>query len=639
MPNEKFDARLEHVPLKPGVYLMKDAAGSVIYVGKAKALRRRLRSYFGPRGPVGNAKVRAMVERVADFDFVICENELEALVLEANFIKSHRPFFNILLRDDRDYPYLRITMQEAYPRVMKAYRIGPDRAQGAEYYGPFLAGDLHHALRVIHELFPLKTCKREFPRDIGKERPCLNYHIHRCVGPCTGEVSEEAYRAVMREVCDFLEGRYSGIVLNIKRRMEEAAQGLRFEEAAGWRDRLQRLERLLERQVAVTEQKEDCDALALARGEGLACVVRLVLREGKVVSGTTHFMDDKGEADEELLSAFIGQYYGAERLPGRLLLPFTPAGELADFLSALCKISSPKRGEKSRLIDMARNTAREALLRKQVLSGKSELARSEGLRLLGQLCGCGEQGFQRIEAYDISNLAEDDKACGMVVFEGGRPKNSAYRRFRIKTVAGQDDYASMREALARRLARSEDGRFAAALPQLILLDGGAQHVAVIAGLLAELGLSVPLAGMVKDARHRTRGLALPGGELLELAQWAKAEGRGAQPDAGAPRRLEAHEAALVLRLLARIQDEAHRFAGRYSRKLGQKRNLRYRLEAIPGIGPKRRDALLKAFGSLRRIAAATSEELCAAVPALGARQAEAVYAHFHGAEQGTEERP
>lgn len=260
---------------------MKDAEGSVIYVGKANRLRQRLSSYFGPGGPQGGVKVKAMVARVTSFDFVICENELEALVLESNLIKSYHPFYNILLRDDRDYPYLRITLHEQYPRILKAYRIGPDKAEGAKYFGPFLAGDLYYALRTIHELFPLKTCRRVFPRDIGKERPCLNYYIHRCIGPCLGDVSEQDYRAVMLQVIDFLEGRYSAIVSGIKGKMSAASEALRFEEAAEWRDKLQRLERLLARQTAVTGYKEDSDALGLARAQGLCCVVRLALRGEK----------------------------------------------------------------------------------------------------------------------------------------------------------------------------------------------------------------------------------------------------------------------------------------------------------------------------------------------------------------------
>lgn len=617
---------------------MKDSEGSVIYVGKANKLRQRLHSYFGASGPQGGTKVRAMVEHVASFDFVICENELEAFILEANLIKSYKPFFNIMLRDDRDYPYLRITLHEQYPRILKAYRVGPDKAEGAKYYGPFLAGDLYYALRTIHELFPLKTCRRVFPRDIGKERPCLNYYIHRCIGPCLGDVSEADYRAVMLEVCDYLEGRYSGIAAGIKEKMERAALALRFEEAAEWRDKLQRLEKLLARQVAVTGYKKDTDALGLARSQGLCCVVRLALRNGKISESTTHFLDDQGEEISELILAFITQYYSKENAPKVLLLPIDLDKASKGHISALlgeAEVTKPQRGTKTKIMDMAQNTAREALQRKHIISGSSETVRTEGLRLLSALTGRADNLARRIEAFDVANYGESDKACSMIVFTDGKADKSAYRLFKIKAVEGQDDYASMAEALRRRLARLGDESFGPS-PQLILVDGGSQHVAMAKAVLEEAGLDIPLAGMVKDERHRSRGLALPGGELIELAELAYPKKSGVREreasvmvaENGEAFALNNDEARLVLNLIARVQDEAHRVAGNYTKKLSKKRQLRYKLEDIPGVGPKKRQALMAAFPSLKVIAESSVEELLAAVPSLGQKTAEAIHTHF-----------
>lgn len=626
---------------------MKDAEGSVIYVGKANRLRQRLSSYFGPGGPQGGVKVKAMVARVTSFDFVICENELEALVLESNLIKSYHPFYNILLRDDRDYPYLRITLHEQYPRILKAYRIGPDKAEGAKYFGPFLAGDLYYALRTIHELFPLKTCRRVFPRDIGKERPCLNYYIHRCIGPCLGDVSEQDYRAVMLQVIDFLEGRYSAIVSGIKGKMSAASEALRFEEAAEWRDKLQRLERLLARQTAVTGYKEDSDALGLARAQGLCCVVRLALRGGKITESTTHFMNENGEDESELLLAFIAQYYSADNAPRALLLPIALDEESAATATQLLtlgarvgsgpttKISTPQRGAKTQILEMARNTAREALQRKHIISGSSETVRTEGLRLLSSLVGLDALSARRIEAFDVANYGETDKACSMIVFVDGKADKNLYRLFKIKRVEGQDDYASMREALSRRVARLGEEAFGA-VPQLILVDGGPQHVSMAQAVLDEAAVNVALAGMVKDERHRTRGLALVSGEIIELAEIAypgknalhTAEAQSETAENEEAFGLNKDEARLVLNLLTRIQDEAHRVAGGYTKKLSKKRQLRYKLEDIAGVGPQKRKALMAAFPSVKAISESSPETLLEKVPSLGEKTARAIVEHF-----------
>lgn len=674
--HEPFDARLDLVPTSPGVYLMKDTEGSVIYVGKAINLRSRLTSYFTPN-PKGTLKVMMMIEKIRDFDFLVCRNELEALVLESNLIKQYQPFYNILLKDDHDYPYIKVTMNELYPRVLKAYRIGPDQKEGALYFGPYLNGDVNRAIQTLHELFPMKTCRREFPRDVGKERPCLNYYIHRCIGPCLGDVSAEDYRVVMQEVVDFLAGRYTGIIGEMKTQMQAASEALEFEKAARIRDRIQSLEVLSRQQTAVSAQRYDADALGIARSPVEICILKLEVRDGKISGTSTFFFDTGTDDDAEILTAFMSQYYPqAAMIPRQILLGTGLEAEsqetlertLGELAGRRVSIHLPERGDKKQVLDLAMKNAEETLKRRRLLVGSSQEAIDEGLRLIGELTGCKEAPA-RIEAYDISNLGADDKACSMIVFTHGKASKRDYRQFKIKQVEGQDDYASLTEAIGRRLDRLGDEKFGRR-PDLILVDGGLQHVAVIGRLLGERGLQIPLAGMVKDGRHRTRGLALASGEIVELGRAAGIADSGPPSDrrndiprlqagseTGIPgqhadsydesvARLEVDISALdreqvmrILRLLAAIQNEAHRFAGRYQQKLANKRQTKFKLETIPGIGPARRKALLLAMGSIKRISEASEAELLEQVPGLGQKQARAVFLHFHpeADEQVTEE--
>lgn len=655
---EPFDARLDLVPTSPGVYLMKDAAGSVIYVGKAINLRNRLRSYFTPN-PKGSLKVIMMIEHIHDFQYLVVKNELEALVLESNMIKRYQPFYNILLKDDHDYPYIKVTMNEAYPRVLKAYRIGPDQKEGALYFGPYLNGDVNRAIRTLHDIFPMKTCRREFPRDVGKERPCLNFFIHKCIGPCRGDVSVDEYRAVMQEVVDFLDGRYSTIINEMTEEMNRASEELAFEKAARMRDRIRSLEALSLQQTAVSTQDFDADALGIDRSPAEICILKLEVRGGKITGTSTYFFDAGSESDSELITAFMNQYYPtAASIPPQILLGDAPEAEdqaalemlLTDLADRKVEIHVPKRGDKRQIQELAKRNAEETLRRRRLLVGSSQEAIDEGLRLLGEFTGCADSPA-RIEAFDIANMGADDKASSMIVFTHGKASSKDYRHFKIKRVVGQDDYASLTEAIGRRLDRLGDEKFGKR-PDLILVDGGLQHVAVISRLLAERKLNIPLAGMVKDQRHRSRGLALPSGEIVELARAVGIADSGpsltderpvAEFDESIPRleidlaALEREQILRVLRLITAIQNEAHRFAGRYQQKLGQKRQTKFKLETIPGIGPARRKALLTAMGSIKKISEASAEELLEKVPGLGAKQAENIVRHFNPDSEQTDQ--
>lgn len=629
-----LNARLDIVPAAPGVYLMKDAGGCVIYVGKAVSLQSRLRSYFGPN-PRGNAKVMAMISHVREYEYIVCTSEMEALILENNLIKRYSPRYNILLRDDREYPYIRVTMNEEYPRILKAFHIGSDRASGARYYGPYLGGDLYHALRALRDIFPAKTCHRVLPRDIGKERPCLNYHIGRCVGPCRGDVPVAAYREVAENICRFLEGRYTGLIRDMEEAMREASERMEFEKATVIRDRIRALQSLMNRQSAVSGDESDRDVVGIARNGGEACIRKLEVRSGRIIGSSAFFFEDRGEEDGELVAAFMAQHYpDTPMIPPEILLPaeIPEADGMEEYLRGLrggrCRVRVPQRGEARRLLDMAGENAAQALRRRTLLVGKTQSAMDAALDRLGELTGA-ERRPARIEAYDVSNTGTQDKAASMVVFIDGKPVKRLYRLFRIATVEGQDDYASMREILDRRLAKAGDEAFGQ-MPDLILVDGGGGHMSIALDSVARAGAGIRVAGMVKDWRHRTRGLALPDGRVVELAPDAAGEeGEGSSERDGMER-----EAALgLLRLVTAIQDEAHRFAGNYNKKLMAKRHTRFSLEGIPGIGPARRKALIRAFGGLKGVEAASLDDLAAA-EGMTRPAAEAVFKHFRDKEGG-----
>ncbi len=621
----EFRAQLELVPEEPGVYLMRDVSGSVLYVGKANSLRQRLRNYFTPK-PAVDRRIASMIAKIASYDTILCGNELEALILEANLIKQYQPPYNILMRDDKEYPYIRVTLQEDFPRVMKAFRVGPDVEEGARYYGPWLAGDINRALKVLEAVFPLRTCSRDLPREIGKERPCLNHHIGRCLAPCAGAISREDYRAMVDEVISFLDGRTDELIRRFQEEMKEAAEALDFERAARLRGRWQALTRLREEQRVVDQGGGDRDVLALARNGNEAAISKMEVRGGRVTGYVHVFAQDRGGDDGDYLASFIrDQYRAGSQVPREILLPAPLSDQ--DLIGELLRrrrggavdLLRPQRGARKALVEMARHNADQALARRALARGSDPQAIEITLQYLGELTGTAGAPV-RIEAYDISHFGGGDRSGSMVVFRHGRPQRSAYRHFTIKGFEGIDDYQSMKEVLERRLARLADPGFGSR-PDLILLDGGRGHVSKCLALADDFGL--PLAGMVKDDRHRTRGLVLRTGEILELAS-------GAIPGNQLTQETEEERARRLglLHLLASIQDEAHRFAFRHNEQRRHKGAKRYKLETIPGVGPARRKALLGAFESTKKISQASLDEL-RAVPGIPHSVAEAVYRHFH----------
>lgn len=627
-----FSKELELVPEEPGVYLMRDADGSVLYVGKANSLRQRLRNYFTPR-PAVDRRIAAMIAKIASYDTILCANELEALVLEATLIKRYQPPYNILMRDDKEYPYIRVTLQEAFPRVMKAFRIGNDAEEGARYYGPWLAGDINRALKVLEAVFPLRTCSRDLPREIGRERPCLNHHIGRCLAPCAGQISQEQYRAVVDEVIQFLEGRTDDLIRRFQEEMKEAADALDFEKAARLRGKWQALTRLREEQRVVDQRGGERDALALARNGNEVAVSKMEIRDGRVTGCVQVFAQDLGGDDGDYLAAFIReQYRSASQIPPELLLSAPLADE--ELLSQLLRqrrgkgvrLFRPQRGAKKALVQMAEHNADRALERRALSRGSDPRAIEATLQYLGDLTGTVGAPI-RIEAFDISHFGSGDRSGSMVVFRHGRPERSSYRHFTIKGFEGIDDYQSMKEVLSRRLARLADAGFGDR-PDLILVDGGKGHVSACLPLARDFGL--PLAGMVKDDRHRTRGLVPASGVVVELASGAICERELlAETEDERARRLG------LLHLLTSIQDEAHRFALRHHEQKRHRRARRFSLETIRGVGPARRRALLSVFGSTRAVAEASLDDL-RQTPGLPPQVAEAVYAHFHDGERSLE---
>jgi len=587
--------RLDSLPTKPGVYLMKDEAGQVIYVGKAVNLRNRVRSYFHASA-MHPPKVQRLVERIADVEFIVTDSEVEALILEANLIKKYRPRYNVRLKDDKRYPYIKVTWQEDYPRVYVVRRVEQD---GARYYGPFTASwAVHETLDLLRKLFPYVTCRRPFT---GKaKRACLYYHIGLCPGPCIGAISKEEYRAGIEQLCLFLEGKADRLIRSLREGMMAAAEALEFERAARLRDQLQAVERVVQRQKVVLPGGGDQDVIALARDDGLACVQVFLVREGRLV-GREYFLLEgtEGEGVGHVLSSFLQQFYqGASYIPPEILLP-EPAEEaevLEEWLRARrggkVALRVPRRGRKRELVALAATNARETLASLRA-AWESEAARS--VSALAELQEALEmtRAPARIEGYDISDIQGTAATGSMVVFVQGKPRKSHYRRFRIKTVEGADDYAMMREVLRRRFQRAMEEqplgtRQASAwktLPDLVLVDGGKGQLGVAVEVLREFGLEEQVA-VIALAKEREE-VFLPGRpEPLRLP-----------PDSPA------------LHLLQRIRDEAHRFAVAYHRRMREKKALASLLEEIPGIGPKRRKALLQRFGSLEAIRAASLEEL------------------------------
>lgn len=611
-----IEEELKKLPAKPGVYLMHDEKDEIIYVGKAISLKNRVRQYFQSSRNKG-VKIEQMVTHIRRFEYIVTDSELEALVLECNLIKEYRPKYNTMLVDDKTYPFIKVTVQEPFPRIMMVRRQAKDKAK---YFGPFTSSQaVKDIIDMVRKLYRLRSCGRTLPRDIGKERPCLYYHIKQCDAPCQGYISSDQYRESIDEVVKFLSGHYDGILKELEEKMLEASEQMEFEKAIEYRELISSVKKISEKQKITDAGRpgEDRDVLAVAREEGDAVVQVFFIRGGRLI-GRDHFYlrTDPDETKAEILASFIKQFYaGTPYIPRELLLPYELAE--ADLLTEWMTkrrghkvtFTVPKKGEKEKLCELAQKNAAMVLAK-----DKERLIREAGrttgaVRELEQIIGIA--GIHRMEAFDISNTNGFASVGSMVVYEDGKPKRSDYRKFRIKGVEGADDYASMREVLTRRfqhgLKEKEEGKEFGGFtvfPDLILMDGGKGQVHTAEEVLDALHIQIPVCGMVKDDRHRTRGLYYRDEEL--------------------PIRTDSE----AFKLITRVQDEAHRFAIEFHRKLRAQGQVHSILDEIPGVGPKRRKDLMKHFQSLDAIRQADVEEL-KKLPTMNEKSAQDVYNFFH----------
>lgn len=615
---------LKKLPDQPGVYIMHDERDAIIYIGKAVSLRKRVHQYFQPSHDEGIKKAQ-MVRQIARFEYIVTDSELEALVLECNLIKEHRPKYNTMLRDDKTYPYIRVTLGEDFPRVLFSRQQKKDKSR---YFGPYTsAGAVKDTIELVNKIYQLRTCSRNLPRDTGKERPCLNYHIHQCAGPCQGYISKEAYRERIDAVIEFLNGNYAPVLGSLEEKMNEASEQLEFEKAIEYRELLGSVRQIAQKQKITHTDGEDKDIIAYAADERDAVVQVFFIRDGKLI-GRDHFYVRIGAEDTgaQILGTFVKQFYsGTPFIPREVMLPeaIDEPEILADWLSqkrgGRVYIRVPQKGMKEKLVELAQKNAQ------LVLSQDREKMKREEGRTIGALKEIekllGMEKLVRVEAFDISNTNGFETVGSMIVYEKGKPKRSDYRKFKLKTVSGPDDYASMHEVLTRRFTHGmrelsemeekdlsgEYGSFTR-FPDLIMMDGGRGQVNIALKVLDELKLNIPVCGMVKDDNHRTRGLYYKNAEIpIERSS----EG---------------------FKLITRIQDEAHRFAIEYHRSLRSKEQVHSVLDDIPGIGPARRKALMKKYQSLEAIGDATREDL-AATDAMNEQAAEAVYRFFRNVEE------
>ena len=625
-----IEEELRKLPDKPGVYLMHDKNDTIIYVGKAVVLKNRVRQYFqSSRGK--SPKIQRMVEQIAWFEYIVVDSEMEALILECNLIKEHQPKYNTMLKDDKHYPYIRVTVNEDYPRVMLARERKKDKAK---YFGPYTSGQaVHDSIDLLKKTYFIRSCNRILPRDMGKERPCLYYHMGQCKAPCQGYISKEEYQENIGQVEEFLSGNYALITKRLEAQMMKFSEEMEFEKAAEYRDLLYSVKRLAEKQKADDDANVERDIIAFASAGDEAVAQVFFVRDGKMV-GREHFYLTGVENEERttIMANFIKQFYsGTPHIPKELLLSNeTDDRELLEgWLTARrgkkVRIVIPKKGSKERLVELAEKNA------SFVLQKDSERIAQQEKRTKGALQEIADwlelESLNRIEAFDISNTNGFENVASMVVFEGGKPKKADYRKFKTKTVSGPDDYASMKEILTRRFEHAkreleelnekyegnapedirEMGGFTR-LPDLILMDGGKGQVNIALEVLEEQKLSIPVCGMVKDDNHRTRGLYY---NNIEIPIDTKSEG---------------------FHLITRIQDETHRFAIEYHRSLRGKAQTHSILDDIPGVGSARRRILMKHFGSLEALKAAEPEEI-AGLPSMNSRVAEAVYRFFHEKEE------
>ncbi|MCR5119471.1 MAG: excinuclease ABC subunit UvrC [Lachnospiraceae bacterium] len=608
--SERFDVKeeLKKLPKKPGVYIMHDVDDTIIYVGKAVNLNNRVRSYFREnigRGP----KIDRMVSLIDRFEYIVTDSELEALVLENDLIKEHRPKYNTMLRDDKTYPYIKVTVGEAYPRLFLSRQMKKDRSR---YFGPYTsAGAVRETIDLINSLYGLRNCNRRLPADIGKERACLNYHIGQCCGPCIeGKVSPEEYAERLDRALDFLNGNFTPIIKDLENRMSEASEAMNYEEAIRLRDLLESVKSIAQKQKIEDTNSEDRDIIAMARDKDDALIQVFFVRGGRMVGREHYYMNNsETESDESILTSFVKQFYsGTPFIPKQIMLSVESSESelIENWLSSKkgsrVYLINPKKGQKEKLVELAEHNAMLTLTKDKDKIIRERERTSGAVEELENLLGMSP--LTRMESYDISNISGFENVGSMVVYENGKPKKSDYRKFRIRTVAGPDDYASMREVLTRRFTHGlkekeegdEHGHFSR-FPDIILMDGGRGQVNIALDVLASLSLDIPVCGMVKDDHHRTRGLYFNNVEI-PLSHNSEA-----------------------FHLLTRIQDEVHRFAIEYHRSLRTKEQVHSVLDDIPGVGPVRRCALMKAFPSLDDIRSASVDDLMkkAALPENAAR--------------------
>ena len=605
---------LKKLPARPGVYIMHDENDHIIYVGKAVSLKNRVRQYFQTSRNKG-VKIEQMVTHIRRFEYIVTDSELEALVLECNLIKEHHPKYNTMLMDDKTYPFIKVTTGEAFPRVVLSRKMQKDKAR---YFGPYTSSQaVRDTIDLIHKLYHLRSCSRSLPRDIGKERPCLNYHIKQCDAPCQGYISQEEYGKSVNEVLKFLNGNYDAVLKDLEEKMNAASEALEFERAIEYRELLSSVKKVAQKQKITDSSGEDRDVLAVASHEGDAVVQVFFIRGGRLI-GRDHFYlrITDGENPSEILNSFIMQYYaGTPFIPGELMLQAEVEDRevLEEWLTSKrgqkVTIRVPKKGTKEKLVELAQENARLVLFRDRERIKREEGRTIGAVKEVAALLGLNE--IVRMEAYDISNTNGFESVGSMVVYERGRPKRNDYRKFRIKGIRGADDYGSMREVLTRRFTHGlkereeseELGKFTV-FPDLIMMDGGKGQVNVALEVLDSLHLDIPVCGMVKDDHHRTRGLYYNNVEI------------------------PIDRSSEAFRLITRIQDEAHRFAIEYHRQLRGKGQVHSILDDIEGIGPARRKALMKNYAGLDEIRAASVEEL-AKIPSMNEKAAEAVYKFFH----------
>ena len=618
-----FEYHLKNLPSKPGVYLMKNSLGEVIYVGKAKILKNRVKSYF-QNSKNHSEKVRVMVKHIAEFEYIVTDSEMEALILECNLIKKYSPRYNILLKDDKFYPFIKITINDDFPRVFVTRNYSKD---GSKYFGPYTNGTaVYETISLINKIFPLRTCKLLIKEGGEKVRPCLNYHIKKCFGPCGGYINKEEYGKMIKDVIDILSGRDNTVLKVLQSEMEEASLNLEFEKAADLRDKIIAIKAIVEKQKIFKTMDGDEDFINIYRDEKDSCIQIFFSRDGKII-GREHFIFENTAEDsiEEILEEFTTSFYGGTaKVPRNIYVPELSNIELVEEYLTIKRgakvwIKVPQKGQKREMLEMVKNNAKITLEKfkdKYLIDKEINKIALEELQELLDL----EIWPSRIEAYDISNIQGVDSVGSMIVFEEGRSKNSDYRRFRIKTVKGANDYDSMREILTRRFSHGLEevkaiqesklqfsaGKFSN-FPDIIMMDGGKGQINIALEVLRELNISIPVCGLVKDDKHATRGIIYNNEELI------------------------INRSSNLMQLIRRIQDEVHRFAITYHRSLRDKRTLHSILDDIPNVGEKRRRALLMKFGSVDNIKSATLDQLLE-TPSINNKAAESIYKYFNGNE-------